>query len=78
MRVCMIGSGYAGLVTGACLVECVNDVWCADLDEGKISKFNSGVIPIYGPGLEDVIKRNVSQDRLRFTTDTALLRIPML
>jgi len=59
-----------GLVTGACLAEQGNHVWCVDIDEDKISRLNAGVVPIYEPGLEDIIKRNVSQGRLKFTTDT--------
>ena len=70
MRVCMIGTGYVGLVTGACLAEQGNYVWCVDIDEDKISRLNAGVVPIYEPGLEDIIKRNVSRGRLKFTTDT--------
>ena len=70
MRISMIGTGYVGLVTGACLAEMGNDVWCVDVDEEKIARLNSGIVPIYEPGLEDIIKRNVSQGRLRFTTDT--------
>jgi UDPglucose 6-dehydrogenase len=66
----MIGTGYVGLVTGACLAEQGNHVWCVDVDEDKISRLNAGVVPIYEPGLEDIIKRNVSQGRLKFTTDT--------
>ena len=69
MRVCMIGTGYVGLVTGACLAESGNDVWCVDVDENKISRLNEGHIPIYEPGLEEIVKRNVDQKRLRFTTD---------
>lgn len=70
MRVCMIGTGYVGLVTGACLAEQGNQVWCVDVDEDKIASLNAGEVPIYEPGLEDIIKRNVSQGRLQFTTDT--------
>lgn len=69
MRVCMIGTGYVGLVTGACLAENGNDVWCVDVDGEKVSKLQSGVIPIYEPGLEEIVRRNVAQGRLRFTTD---------
>jgi UDPglucose 6-dehydrogenase len=69
LRICMIGTGYVGLVTGACLAENGNDVWCVDKDEAKISKLQSGQIPIYEPGLEEIVKRNVAQGRLRFTTD---------
>lgn len=70
MRICMIGTGYVGLVTGACLAEMGNDVWCVDVDEDKIARLNSGMVPIYEPRLEEIIKRNVSQGRLKFTTDT--------
>lgn len=69
MRICMVGTGYVGLVTGACLAENGNDVWCVDKDEPKISKLQAGQIPIYEPGLEEIVKRNVAQGRLRFTTD---------
>lgn len=71
MRVCVIGTGYVGLVTGACLADTGNDVWCVDKDEEKISKLNQGVVPIYEPGLEDIVKRNLAGGRLRFTTDIA-------
>ncbi|MBC7077638.1 MAG: UDP-glucose/GDP-mannose dehydrogenase family protein, partial [Synergistales bacterium] len=71
MRVCVIGTGYVGLVTGACLADTGNDVWCVDKDEEKINKLNQGVVPIYEPGLEDIVKRNLSGGRLRFTTDIA-------
>jgi UDPglucose 6-dehydrogenase len=64
----MVGTGYVGLVTGACLAENGNDVWCVDIDEKKISELQQGKIPIYEPGLEDIIKRNVAQNRLHFTT----------
>ncbi|GAB6280470.1 MAG: UDP-glucose/GDP-mannose dehydrogenase family protein [Thermovirga sp.] len=69
MRVCMIGTGYVGLVTGACLAENGNDVWCVDVDESKIVGLKEGRIPIYEPGLEEIVRRNMSQNRLRFTTD---------
>ncbi len=69
MKITVIGSGYVGLVSGACLAELGNDVVCLDIDPRKISILNSGGIPIYEPGLEDVIKTNVAAGRLRFTTD---------
>lgn len=69
MKVSVFGSGYVGLVAGACFAESGNDVICVDIDEQKIGKLNDGVIPIYEPGLEEMIKRNVKQRRLVFTTD---------
>jgi len=69
MRVCMVGTGYVGLVTGACLAENGNDVWCVDVDQEKICKLQEGQIPIYEPGLEEIVKRNIAQGRLRFTSD---------
>lgn len=71
MKVSVIGTGYVGLVTGACLAEVGNDVLCADTDKNKIEILKNGGIPIYEPGLEDMVKRNVDTGRLRFTTDTA-------
>ena len=71
MKITVIGSGYVGLVSGACLAELGNDVLCLDVDPKKIAILNSGGVPIYEPGLEDVIKSNVAAGRLRFTTDVA-------
>ncbi len=68
MRISVIGTGYVGLVTGTCLAESGNDVICMDIDAGKIEKLNNGVIPIYEPGLEELIKRNRTHGRLSFTT----------
>ncbi len=69
MKISVIGTGYVGLVTGTCLAESGNDVICMDIDGRKIDLLNSGVVPIYEPGLEELIKRNVSSGRLLFTTD---------
>lgn len=69
MKVTVIGSGYVGLVAGACLAETGNDVVCADRDEGKIARLRDGLLPIYEPGLEPIVARNVAEGRLRFTTD---------
>jgi len=70
MKVTIIGTGYVGLVTGACLAEMGNHVLCLDVDATKIDKLNNGGMPIHEPGLLEVIKRNVSARRMQFTTDT--------
>jgi UDPglucose 6-dehydrogenase len=71
MKVAIVGSGYVGLVAGACLAEVGNDVVCADIDEAKVARLNEGEIPIYEPGLEPLIERNLAAGRLSFTTDVA-------
>ncbi|MBI4987980.1 MAG: UDP-glucose/GDP-mannose dehydrogenase family protein [Rhodocyclales bacterium] len=71
MKITVIGTGYVGLVSGACLAEVGNDVLCLDLDAGKIRILNSGGIPIHEPGLQDMVARNRAAGRLRFTTDVA-------
>jgi UDPglucose 6-dehydrogenase len=71
MKITVIGSGYVGLVSGACLADLGNDVLCLDVDPRKIEILNNGGVPIYEPGLDDVIKRNIAAGRLRFTTDVA-------
>ena len=69
MKITVIGTGYVGLVTGACLSDVGNDVLCLDLDLAKIKLLEDGGIPIYEPGLQDIVKRNVTAGRLQFTTD---------
>ncbi len=69
MRVTIFGSGYVGLVTGACLSDAGNNVVCVDVDEGKIARLNAGEVPIHEPGLDELIHRNKEQGRLSFTTD---------
>lgn len=71
MKVSVIGSGYVGLVTGACLAEVGNQVLCLDVDPAKIALLQGGGVPIYEPGLEDMIRRNAAAGRLSFTTDVA-------
>ena len=69
MRVTIFGSGYVGLVTGACFAEVGNDVLCIDVDGSKIEKLQRGIVPIHEPGLDAMIARNAAAGRLRFTTD---------
>ncbi len=71
MKVTIVGSGYVGLVTGACLAEQGNNVFCLDLDPKKIEILNSGGVPIYEPGLKEMIERNRAAGRLQFSTDIA-------
>src|SRR5271168_972062 len=69
MRVTIFGSGYVGLVTGACLADAGNQVVCVDIDERKPAMLKRGEIPIHEPGLDTVVKRNFEAGRLHFTTD---------
>lgn len=69
MKITIVGSGYVGLVTGACFSEVGINVTCVDIDRNKIDKLNEGIIPIYEPGLEDMITRNMKKGRLHFTTN---------
>jgi UDPglucose 6-dehydrogenase len=71
MHVAVVGSGYVGLVAGACLAETGNDVVCVDVDAGKIERLNRNEIPIYEPGLEPMVERNHAEGRLAFSTDIA-------
>ncbi len=69
MRITIFGSGYVGLVTGACLADAGNHVLCVDVDERKIAMLQRGEVPIHEPGLDALVKRNADAGRLRFTTD---------
>ena len=71
MNITVIGTGYVGLVTGACLADAGNYVFCLDLDEAKIRRLNQGEIPIFEPGLEPIVQRNREAGRLHFSTDVA-------
>ncbi|MBF0499164.1 MAG: UDP-glucose/GDP-mannose dehydrogenase family protein [Candidatus Riflebacteria bacterium] len=69
MKISLIGTGYVGLVSGTCFAESGNDVICMDTDQSKVDRLQRGEIPIYEPGLEEMVKRNVQEERLSFTTD---------
>lgn len=69
MKIAIVGTGYVGLTTGACLSELGNDVICVDIDEEKIKKLNNNIMPIYEPGLDQIVKRSRKENRLAFTTD---------
>jgi len=69
MHVTIFGTGYVGLVTGACLAEVGNDVICVDVDAAKVARLEAGEIPIFEPGLEELVAANRATGRLKFTTD---------
>src|SRR5262245_58340810 len=71
MKICVVGTGYVGLVAGTCFAESGNDVVCIDNVASKIEALRQGRVPIYEPGLEELIRRNVAEGRLTFTTDLA-------
>jgi len=71
MKLCVIGTGYVGLVTGTCFAEMGNDVVCVDIDEEKIERLRRKEVPIFEPGLQELLERNVDEGRLTFTTDLA-------
>src|SRR5947209_2845323 len=70
-RVCVIGAGYVGLVTGVCLADRGQEVVCLDIDDEKIQKLSSGHVPFYEPGLEDLLLRSLRSGHVRFTTSYA-------
>jgi len=73
MKISIFGTGYVGLVTGACLAEVGHDVICMDVDQGKIDQLNNGILPIWEAGLDDIVQRNRDDGRLRFTTNADLV-----
>ena len=72
MKICVIGVGYVGLVSGACFADLGNSVWCVDKDKDKIDMLNNSQIPIYEPGLEELVNKNYNSGRLKFTTNLSL------
>ena len=69
MKICIIGTGYVGLVSGACFADLGNQVYCVDKNINKIDSLNNNLIPFFEPGLEELVNKNFTANRLKFTTD---------
>ena len=72
MKICMIGTGYVGLVSGACFADLGNTVWCVDKDKKKIEMLNNNEVPIFEPGLKELVQKNYHSGRIKFTTNLKL------
>ena len=72
MKICIIGTGYVGLVSGACFADLGNTVWCVDKDSEKIDLLNYNQVPFFEPGLKELVNKNFSSNRLKFTTNFKL------
>lgn len=70
-KICMVGTGYVGLVSGACLADFGHEVWCVDINQKRIDELHDGIMPIYEPGLDTLVEKNVTDQRLHFTTSLA-------
>jgi UDPglucose 6-dehydrogenase len=69
MNIAVVGTGYVGLVSGTCFAESGNEVICVDIDAARIEQLKAGHVPIYEPGLEELVRRNIKEGRLSFTTE---------
>ena len=72
MKICVIGTGYVGLVSGSCFSDLGNTVWCVDKDKNKIEMLNNNEVPIFEPGLKELVQKNYHSGRIKFTTNLKL------